>query len=248
MPKKKGTVEPSDNFFGSDNKYGLLGVQSGESLFPFLNKLSHFLHQDFHLLGDVKLTDNPDNCRFSLAFCQLKDPCDLTLIVVENKSTLFNSGGYRTSKLEKNLSFHTLSLFDEFRYILNSQGDCLFNWSFADCDYLLLYYAKKEYNLDDFLARLKHIPSTYGFIAEDFFPDMVPKKKKDSRRCFFEDLFCDASIRINQWYENKNHRLLNDCIRIPEANLPEIFKLYSGFTPVFNNEHIKFLEMDSSYE
>lgn len=249
MAKKKKTSISLDDFFGNDNKYGLLGVQSGESFFSFLNTMSRFLHRDYHSIGDVNLTDNPDNCRYSMAFALLKEPWKISTIIVENKSSLFNSGGYRTSKAEKNLSFHTLSLFDEYKYILNSQGDYLFQWPYADCDYLVLFYAKKEYNIDGFLEKMKHIPRATSFFSEDFFPKTDANIKKDARRCFFEDLFCDASIRINNWKERRNHRLMNNLTRIPEENLPEIFKLlYSNITPVFNNEHIRFLKIDPSYE
>lgn len=247
MARKKQPAYNINDFFGNTNQYHLLGAQTGESFFVFLAQLERYLHTDVRSVGEIEHNSSDFDCQFQMAFARLKEPCDITLIILENKSTLFNQKGYPTAKKEKNLSFHTLSLFDEFCYILNSQGICLYPWEHTDCDYLLLFYARKESNVSDFFNQLFHIPKVRTKAATNLFAEDIPDKSKSAKRKFFEDIFCDAEIRINQWEQDNTKRLLGNT-KIPDNNLPEIYKLYEDITPVFTSEYLEFVKKDPSYE
>jgi len=168
------------------------------------------------------------------------------LIILENKSTLFNQKGYPTAKKEKNLSFHTLSLFDEFCYILNTQGIFIHQWEHTDCDYLLLYSAHKDSNINSFHDKLQHIPKARTKTTDNLFAEDVPDKEKSAKRKFFEDIFCNAEIRIDQWEQENIKRILGNT-QIPDNNLPEIFTLYKDITPIFTSEYMEFVRRDPSY-
>ena len=242
---KKPTYNIND-FFGNTNQYHLLGVQTGESFFSFLATLERYLGTDIRSIGEIEHIGKDFECQFQMAFAKIKEPCDISLIILENKSTLFNQKGYPTAKKEKNLSFHTLSLFDEFCYILNSQGIYLHQWEHTDCDYLLMYYARKDINIAGFSDYLFHIPKARSLSYPDLFADEIPDKAKSAKRKFFEDIFCDAEIRIAQWEQNDMKRLLGNT-KIPDNNLPEIYKLYADITPIFTSEYVEFVRKDPSY-
>ncbi|MBO4656102.1 MAG: hypothetical protein J5644_11205 [Bacteroidales bacterium] len=246
MARKKKPTYNFNDFFGNANQYHLLGAQTGESFFSFLATLEKYLGTDIRSIGEFEYLSKDFECQFQMAFAKIKEPCDISLIILENKSTLFNQKGYPTAKKERNLSFHTLSLFDEFCYILNSQGIYIHPWEHTDCDYLLMYYARKDINIISFSDFLSHIPKARSFSYPDLFADELPDKDKSAKRKFFEDIFCDAEIRIAQWEQNDMKRLLGNT-KIPDNNLPEIYKLYEDITPVFTSEYIEYVRKDPSY-
>ncbi len=246
---RKNQKRPTYNFndfFGNVNQYHLVGAQTGESFFSFLATLERYLCTDIRSIGELEHSSKDFECKFQMAFAKIKEPCDISLIVLENKSTLFNQKGYPTAKKERNLSFHTLSLFDEFCYILNSQGICIHQWEHTDCDYLLLYYAKKDSGISSFSDLLYHIPKAHSHPCPDLFADDIPDANKSAKRKFFEDIFCDAEIRIAQWEQNDMKRLLGNT-KIPDNNLPEIYKLYADIVPIFTSEYVEFVRRDPSY-
>ncbi len=247
--QKKPTYKFND-FFGYTNQYHLMGAQTGESFFAFLAKLGNYLHTDVRTIGQIDYDSSDYDCHYLMAFAELQEPCPITLIVLENKSTLFNQKGYPTTKKERNLSFHTLSLFDEYCYILNSQGICIHQWEHTDCDYLLLYYANKEYNIDSFHDTLLHIPKTRVKATPNLFAEEVPDKKKSPKRKFFEDIFCDAQLQINQWERDYTKRLMG-IVQIPDNNLSQQFmNIFEGNPPViiFNSKYLEFVKKDPSYD
>lgn len=250
MAKQKKPTYNFNDFFGYSNQYHLMGAQTGESFFTFLAKLGHYLQADVRVVGQTDYHSDKYDCHYLMAFTQLENPF-ITLIILENKSTLFNQKGYPTAKKERNLSFHTLSLFDEFCYILNSQGICIHQWEHTDCDYLLMYYANKEDNIDSFHEKLLHIPKTRVKATPNLFVEEVPDKKKSPKRKYFEDLFCDAQLKINQWEQDNIKRVMGN-IKIPDQNLSEQYKyLYEDLTPpvvVFNSKYLEFVKKDPSYD
>ena len=247
MARKKKPTYNFNDFFGNANQYHLLGAQTKESFFVFLATLERYLKTSIHSVGELEYNSKDYDCQYQMAFAKIKEPCDISLIILENKSTLFNQKGYPTAKKERNLSFHTLSLFDEFCYILNSQGICIHQWPLTDMDYLLLYYARKESNTNEFDQKLSSIPIAKVSADNELFAADIPDQQKSTKRMFFEDLFCDAEIRIAQWEQDNNKRLL-DNTKIPDNNLPEIYKLYEDITPIFTSEYLRFAEIDPSYE
>lgn len=248
MARTKKPTYNFNDFFGNSNQYHLAGAQTKESFFVFLSTLERYLKTDIHSIGEFEYNSKDYDCCYQLAFARLNEPCDITLVILENKSTLFNQKGYPTSKKEKNLSFHTLSLFDEFCYILNSQGISVYQWPHTDMDYLLMYYARKESNISEFEQALSRIPKARVTADPDLFTDELPDQKKSPKRKFFEDIFCDAEIRILRWEQEHVAQLLAHKTKIPDNNLPEFFKLYEDITPIFTSEYLHFAEIDPSYE
>ena len=244
--EKKPTYNFND-FFGNANQYHVLGAQTGESCFLFLATLERYLKTDIHSIGEYEFSSKDYDCRYQMAFARLCEPCDITLIIMENKSTLFNQKGYPTAKKEKNLSFHTISMFDEFCYILNAQGISIHKWPFVDMDYLLLYYTRKECNISEFEQNIAKIPKAQVKADNTLLAEDLPDEKKDTRRKFIEDIFCEAQIRSSSWEQEYVARLLGNT-KIPDNNLPEIFKLYEDITPIFTSEYLHFAEIDPSYE
>ena len=247
MARQKKPTYNFNDFFGNTNQYHLLGAQTGESFFAFLAQLERFLHTDVRTIGEIDYHSKDYDCQYQMAFARITEPCQITLIILENKSTLFNQKGYPTAKKEKNLSFHTLSLFDEFCYILNTQGIFIHQWEHTDCDYLLLYSAHKDSNISSFHDKLQHIPKARTKTTDNLFIEDVPDKEKSAKRKFFEDIFCNAEIRIDQWEQENIKRILGNT-QIPDNNLPEIFSLYKDITPIFTSEYLEFVKKDPSYE
>ena len=248
MARKKQPTYNFNDFFGNANQYHLMGAQTSESFFVFLATLERYLKTDVHSVGEFEYNSKDYDCQYQMAFARLSEPCDITLVIMENKSTLYNQKGYPTAKKERNLSFHTLSLFDEFCYLLNSQGISIHQLPYADMDYLLMYYARKESNISEFEQALSQIPKTTVVIEPDLFAEELPDQKKSSKRKFFEDIVCDAEIRILRWEQSHVAQLLANNTKIPDNNLPEIFKLYEDITPIFTSEYLRFAEIDPSYE
>lgn len=248
MAKKAKITPQIDDFFGNAKQYKLLGLQSGESFFLFLKKLGNYLHTDVRFLAEVPINDPKFQGSFQSAFAEIPNMGESTLIILENKSTLFNQSGYPTSKNEKNLPFHTLSLFDEYGYILNSQGICIHNWEHADCDYLLLLSSLKEHDTNDLIDLLNHIPQSRLKLTNDIFSEEIAAKKKSKMRVFFEDIFCTAEIKINEWKSQNNQHLLLGTTHLPDVNVPENYKLYEEFTQTFTSKYLKFTYKDPSYD
>lgn len=248
MARKKKPAYNFNDFFGNSNQYHLLGAQTAASFISFLAELENHLHTDVRSISEIQHNGKDYDCQFQLAYAKLTEPCEITLVVLENKSTLFNQKGYPTAKKEKKLSFHTLSLFDEYCYILNSQGICIHQWEHTDCDYLLLFYTRKEINISSLYDLLYHIPKAITKEPSDkLFADDIPDKEKSAKRKFFEDIFCQAEIQIAQWEQENTKRLLGNT-KIPDNNLPEIYKLYEDITPIFTSEYLEFVKKDPSYE
>ena len=247
MAREKKPTYNFNDFFGNTNQYHLLGAQTGESFFAFLAQLERHLRTDVRTIGEIEYHSKDYDCQYQMAFARISEPCPITLIILENKSTLFNHKGYPTAKTERNLSFHTLSLFDEFCYILNNQGIYIHQWEHTDCDYLLLYYAHKDNNINSFHDRLLRIPKARTKTTDNLFAEDVPDKKKSAKRKYFEDVFCNAEIQIAQWEQENTKRLLGNT-KIPDNNLPEIYKLYEDITPIFTSEYMEFVKKDPSYE
>lgn len=246
MARTKKPTYNFNDFFGNTNQYHLLGAQTGESFFAFLAQLERYLHTDVRTIGDIEYHSKDYDCQYQMAFSRITELCQITLIILENKSTLFNQKGYPTAKKERNLSFHTLSLFDEYCYILNAQGIYIHPWEHTDCDYLLLYYAHKDSNINSFHDRIQCIPKARVKTTDNLFAEDVPDKEKSAKRKFFEDIFCTAEIKIAQWEQDNTKRLLGNT-KIPDNNLPEIYKLYEDITPVFTSEYMEFVRKDPSY-
>lgn len=247
-----------NDFFGNSNKYYLMGVQCYDNLFPFLAKLERFFGTRVTYLDACEDALEDSNYLFARAYTRLTDPCDISFFIIENKSSTFNQQDYPVLKKERNLNFHTLSLFDEYCYLLNKQGLCLYPWEHSDCDYLFLFFAPKESNLDAFAEGLKKLPKTRILTTENWFeaePVPQPKTKeykaKLERRQFFENFFCSCEIAMIEREQRDIVQRMSNVTRIPLVNLsrPSFADLYDADSiPHFTSPYVEFLRKDPSFE
>lgn len=258
MPKNTKVKYQISDFFGDTNNYYIAGIQSYDTFFPFLAKLEHFFGTNVSYLDASEDALENTDYNFARAYTRLNDPCEITLFIIENKSTTFHQNNYPVLKKERNLNFHTLSLFDEYCYLLNRQGLRLYSWEHSDCDYLLLFFSSKKNNLDGFINSLKQLPQTRIFTTSNWFEEedaVQPKtkeyKEKKQRQSFFENFFCSCEIAMIEREQRNIKRCMANVTSIPAANLIRSpFELMFDFDniPEFTSQYVEFLAKDPSFE
>ena len=86
MARKKQPTYNFNDFFGNANQYHLMGAQTSESFFVFLATLERYLKTDVHFVGVFEYNSKDYDCQYQMAFARLSEPCDITLVIMENKT------------------------------------------------------------------------------------------------------------------------------------------------------------------
>ncbi|MEG1555829.1 MAG: hypothetical protein RR356_03800 [Bacteroidales bacterium] len=243
MGKKKPQRHNLKGFFGNTKDYYVFAVKSDLPLFSLALHLCRYFGCEFSYLGELESFENEYDTHFKMVYSKASEMDDIHFTILENKTTLFHHSAYPKSKNERNLNFHTLSLFDEYLYIFNAQGIYLHSWQYVDYDYVFLIYTEKGRNIDDFLSKLLQYEKFKSKEATDLLE--IAKDGNSKRVYFLQDLFCMVEIKISEFYKKKQNDLLSLRKEIPTANL--LYKGYEEITPVYKSTFIEYLKEDPSF-
>jgi len=220
MTKQKSNVKKITDFFGSKNEYFIFAMKSDLQLLAFAHHLGEKLKYSFSYLYDNEIQINNQHASFHVMYNRIIEEQNIHCYIIENKTTRYHKLSFIESKKEKNCSFQTLSLFEEYFYIFNSQGFSFFPCFFSDFDYLIFAFADKESNFSDFTEKMLSFPPKKCIeITEILY---VKKDKKEVERAnFLQDLFCTLELKSSEQNQENNRKGMFSRFIIPKENLTE---------------------------
>lgn len=240
MAKKSNPQFKVDDFFGTQKDYYVFGIQSGKSLFRLAADLGKVFACDFFYLEQYAIKDKPE-LSYHLMYAPISESEELHCFLLENKTS--HDSQFNVVETEKNLSFHTMSLFEDDFYILNNKGLRLFTWPFLNVDFLMFFYTEKDRNIAWFFEQLQSIPRLKILEVSDF---MQYKKSPNhiQRRKFFQNLFCDVEIKSRNFMKKRAETIFH----LPMHNHSENnqFSLNDNLLRPLNLEYIDYLVTDPS--
>ncbi|MCL1851308.1 MAG: hypothetical protein FWF70_07915 [Bacteroidetes bacterium] len=214
---KKKTLNTAD-FFGVYNTYRIFALQSEASAFPFAHQLGEAMQTSFSILPDFEYHSNKFIAKFSVFYAEYSQEESIHFLLLENKTVHFNQTDIFVSKIEKNLPFQTLSLFEEWLYLFNNQGLRCFDSGIDNADYLLLLYAKKDIENDIFAHILKKIAP---FKAKDI--SYLIEREQTSAEVkmvsFLRDFYCKYEVKATYFSRKRKMDILAPVKQIPRKNL-----------------------------
>jgi len=205
------------DFFGTYNTYRIFAMQSELSEFSFANQLGKAVQTNFTILPDFEFTSTKFTAQFSVFYAEYSQEESIHLLLLENKTIKFNQQDIFVVKTEKKLHFQTLSLFEEFLYLFNSQGLRCFESEFENADYLLLLFAKKDIENEVFSYFLKNITP---FKAKDV-SSLIEKEQTSSETkivSFLRDFYCKYEVKAFHLSKKRKMELLAPMKQIPKQN------------------------------
>ncbi|MCL2434585.1 MAG: hypothetical protein FWD09_00415 [Lentimicrobiaceae bacterium] len=215
-PKKTPSLKIHD-FFGTYNTYRIFALQSDLSAFPFANQLGQAEQITFTILPDFEHVSDQFSARFAVFYAEYFQKEPIHCLLLENK-TLLNPEERIVSKTEKKLTFQTGFLFDEWLYLFNNQGLRFFDLEFANMDYLLLLFAKKNIENEMFSQFLTNISSfkikDISYLLENEQTSVGAKMVS-----FLRDFYCKHEVKANIFSKRRNMALLAPVQQIPHQNL-----------------------------
>jgi len=223
MKKKKFNAKITD-FFGSKNEHFIFAVKSDLPLLAFAHQSGQKLNCSFSYLFDNEVQVNSLQSSFHVMYANISEDRNIHCYIIENKTIRYDKSIFLKSKKEKNCSFQTHSLFEDYLYMFNNQGFSIFSCSFTDIDYLIFAFTDKESHFSDF--REKMFSFSQKNCAE--ITDMLhakKDKKEIERTHFLQDLFCTMELKSSEQNQENNHKGMLPRFTIPEENLKE--RLYN---------------------
>jgi hypothetical protein len=245
MATRKTSGININDFFGLSKKYMVCAVKSDLGLYPFILQLRKCCHVDFSFLGTFKPDIPKYGAHFLMMYSITSDAEKMNVVVLENKTSHFNEAEKIHSKTERNLNFQTLSLFDDFLYIFNSQGKFLFKSDFPDYDYLILIYTAKEQDFTSFTSQLSYYKSL-KLVYNSKVPVNSSNKLEMSKIAFLKELFCSVEMNISEFKNQIDNRLLSKRKSIPFINLTNQSRI--ELSRVMNTKYVDLLNKDISFD
>jgi len=218
MAKKKEKILNIPDFFGTYNTYRIFALQSELSAFPFANCLGQKIQTTFTVLPDFEYHSNKFTAKFTVFHAEYSQEESIHLLLLENKTVQFNQQDYFVSKTEKNLSFQTLSLFEEWLYLFNNQGLHCFELGHENMDYLLFIFARKDIENEIFSHFLKNITP---FKARDvsYLLEREQTSAEMKKVSFLRDFYCKHEVKATQFSRKRKMDLLSPVRQIPKQNM-----------------------------
>lgn len=242
-PKKSG-ININD-FFGLSKKYIVYAVKSDLGLYPFVLQLRKFCHADFSFLGTFQPDIPKYGAQFLMMYSNTSDAEKINVVVLENKTSFFNEAEKFHSKTERNLNFQTLSLFDDYLYIFNSQGKFMYKSDFSDYDYLILIYTYKEQNYTFFTDQLSNCYSSKLVYDSMDYYDFL-SKFETNKIVFLKELFCNVEMNVSKFQDQLDNQLLAQRKSIPLINLTSQSSI--DLSRIMNKKYVDLLNKDVSFE
>jgi len=205
------------DFFGTYNTYRIFALQSGLSAFSFANKLGRAERTTFTILPDFEYTSNQIAARFAVFYAEYSQEEPIHCLLLENKM-LINPEDRFVSKTEEKLTFQTGFLFDEWFYLFNNQGLRCFDSTFADMDYLLLLFAKKNIESEMF-SQFKENLSSFKIEDVSYLLEREQTSVEARIVSFLRDFYCKHEVKANQFSQKRKTNLLAPVQQIPNQNL-----------------------------
>lgn len=208
--------------FGKYVDYRLLAVHSKKSFSQFITDVAEVCHCTFSSLGTFNPVNTDLSPHFQLVFTQFDIPGRdeqyvyssvdrLNLVLLCNKTKQFDVHHYLSS-----VSTNELTLFqtevDPVCYALNNKGIYVHNWSYADVDYFVLVFAKKNHNVDDFM-RFFSSQKAFSMATMDHFLHgdgenvNLSKGRFFKVMNFFHSMFKYSEKRIEEYIEAEKKSL-----------------------------------------
>jgi len=218
MAKKKKQIFDIQDFFGTYNTYRIFALKSELPTCMLVNQLGQATQTSYTILHAFEHSLDRYSALFSVFYTVYSKQESIHCLLLENKAAISNQQELFVSKAEQNLSFQTLSLFDEYLYLFNRQGLRCYDLNLDDIDYLLLLFAKKEIDHELFSCFYKSIEP---FNIHDV--SYLLKKEQTSAEAkivaFLRDFYCKYEVKANQFSRRKERELLSPVKQIPDQNL-----------------------------
>jgi hypothetical protein len=217
MAKKKKQELQIHDFFGNYNTYRIFALRSELPGFSFANKLGKTFDVSFTVLPDFDYASNKLSAQFAVFYAEFTQQESIHCLLLENK-TETNQQELFDSKTVKNSHLLNYSLFEESLYLFNNNGYSCFQSNFADMDYLLLLFAKKNIDKNIFSQFLKNTtpfkPEDVTYIIER---EQTSAEKKNAS--LLRDFLCKYEVNANLFSRRKKMELLAPVKQIPKQNL-----------------------------
>lgn len=165
------TLHINNADFGKYVDYSLLTVNTDYSFTQFVTAISEYCHCDFHSSDDYIPTTALSNleAQFKTAFtqfnCQGRDKQfaytsvdKLNIFIIDNQTKKFNHHKIKSSPSKSKSNSNDLTLFPETNngtcYILNKKGLYIKKWPYANVNFLVLIFSKKQHGVDKLTEHL----------------------------------------------------------------------------------------------
>jgi len=190
----------------------------------------------FTILPDFEYVSDRFSARFAVFYAEYFQKEPIHCLLLENKA-LLNPEERIVSKTEKKLTFQTGFLFDEWLYLFNNQGLRCFELEFANMDYLLLLFTKKNIENEMFSQFLENISS---FKVKDisFLLEREQTSAEVKRVSFLRDFYCKHEVKANQFSRKRKMELLAPVQQIPNQNLQFPIPIRLENNTIADNLHV----------
>lgn len=252
MKTKNKLPSKLDDFFGSKNEYRVFAIKSSLSLIPFAAQFERITSSSFSFLTEFYADEDKNKAQFGVMYSLISEQENLHCAIIENKTNQFSTKNTIPSKVEKNLSFQTLSLFEDVLYMFNNEGLTIFKTPLPYYDFLIFIHVEKGRNIDSFV---KTILNHKDFKTIDISSLIYITEEKQNKKIgfFLKNIFCSIEVSIGKFHQNKIQTLLGPIYKIPESNLVNPLKVQiesqitENLTLNVNPEYIRLLtnEVDS---
>lgn len=221
MKKSKKTKQEEFTInacFGMNNQHRIFSLQSEKPALILANLLGKKLQTTFASLPDFSYKSEKFQATFQVFYTQIAQKNSVNCLLLENKTLSFNKQDVLRSSKEKKLGFQTLSLFEEWLYLINNQGFTIFNGNVFNADYLLLFYAKKDYEIDPLKEVKKQLKPQ---IIRDVTNLLNVAQKSNHSKIdeFLRELFCNLEVEASLYLHRKQISALGPIRNIPANNL-----------------------------
>jgi len=220
MAKKKKQELFIHDFFGNYNSYRIFALRSEQTVFNFANSLSKALNTVFSVLPDFHYSSEKLSAHFAVFYAEYKQQEPIHCLLLENR-TKTNQQELFSSKTVKNSHLLNYSLFEEYLYLFNNNiisGYRCRESKFEDMDYLLLLFAKKNIDNDQFSQFLNSIkpfkPEEISYILDR---EQTSVEKKNAS--ILKDFLCKYEVNANLFSRRKKMELLGPVKQIPKQSL-----------------------------
>lgn len=249
MKKRETTIFNYTDFFGTIKKYHIWAVKSSLDLYPFSMAIQRNCKCQFSYLGEYTPPESPYKPVFKMMYAEISGINHYHVVILENRTVDYNTS-FSETKTGMSSSLFQLSLFQTPFFLLHHKMPALFSvpsdvpLPLSSSDYLIFIYSNKDNKADDFLERLRGMSGIESADISSILNSTAKGSKPKVK--FFQELFYTMEIEANNFLQKKDKKLLGEIHKIKSYNL--VFKPDTDLPPIIDKDHLRLLEIDSSFE
>lgn len=242
MKKSNETVVHFNKYFGSSKDYYLFLIRSKYDFYRFGALISKLSGSPVSYIGNVHTENIDGNPVFRILYTLASKQTQAEIFIIENKTTEHQL----ITPQEKMLTLFP-SLFDQvlYYYIANKSTPTIVRTKNVDYDFLVLVSKDIECSATETLSIFNN---ALHFESEEITPFITPAhpaNKNNKITEFFQSLFYTSNIKVVEFTESQNRKILGTRGEIPEANKSGRNRIVP---PEIKQSYIDLLLYDKSFE